>query len=61
MSGVVEHNGYYFWSNVNVVYDRIWDFLQEKFPDEIIFPELFKVDFVVYTERFSEFMDCFQL
>lgn len=51
MSGVVEHKGYYFWSNVDIVYDRVWDFLHEKFPDEIIFPELFHVDFVVLNKN----------
>ena len=51
MSGVVEYKGYNFWSNVDVVYDTVWDFLQEKFPDEIVFPELFSVDFVVLNEN----------
>ena len=51
MSGVIEFKGYNFWSNVDVVYDGVWDFLQEKFPDEIIFPELFGVDFVVLNKN----------
>lgn len=51
MSGIVEFKGYNFWSNVNVVYDRVWDFLQEKFPDQIIFPELFSVDFIVLNKN----------
>ena len=51
MSGIVEHKGYNFWNNVDVVYDIVWDFLQEKFPDEIIFPELFGVDFVVLNKN----------
>lgn len=51
MSGVVEYKGYNFWNNVDVIYDRVWDFLQETFPDEIIFPELFGVDFVVLNKN----------
>lgn len=51
MSGVIEHKGYNFWSNVELVYDRVWDFLQETFPDDIIFPELFSVDFVVLNKN----------
>lgn len=51
MSGVIEYKGYNFWNNVNVVYDTVWDFLQEKFQDEIIFPELFGVDFVVLNKN----------
>lgn len=51
MSSIIEHHGYIFWRNIEVVENYVWDFLQKKFPDSIIFPELFGADFVILKEN----------
>jgi len=47
LNGICKVKGYTFWHNVDVVKDRIWDYLELKFEDDVIFPELFGADFVV--------------
>ena len=51
MSGIIEFKGYSFWKNIDVVHDKIWSFLTNKFSDSIIFPELFGVDFFIVNEN----------
>jgi|GEM_PF-3423221 len=51
MSGIIEFKGYTFWHNVDVVEDYVWNYLENRFPDSIIFPELFGADFVVLNEN----------
>lgn len=51
MSGIIEFKGYTFWHNVDVVENYVWDYLENRFPDSIIFPELFGADFVVLDEN----------
>jgi len=51
MSDITEFKGYNFWHNVDVVENYVWDFLENRFPNSIIFPELFGADFVVLNEN----------
>ena len=51
MFGVTKFKGHTFWHNVGVVENYVWDYLENRFPDSIIFPELFGVDFVVLGEN----------
>lgn len=51
MSDIIEFKGYTFWHNVDMVENYLWDYLENKFPDSIIFPELFGADFVVLNEN----------
>jgi hypothetical protein len=51
MNGICEYRGYTFWHHVEVVEEKIWDYLELTFPDRIIFPELFGADFVIMGEN----------
>lgn len=51
IDGVVTHGDYIFWHNANVVYDNIFRFLKEKFPEKIILYEFDNVDMFVFDER----------
>lgn len=51
MSGIAEFKGYTFWHNVGVVENYVWDYLENRFPDSIVFPELFRADFVLLNEN----------
>lgn len=51
MSDIIEFKGYNFWHNVDVVENYVWDYLENRFPDSIIFPELLGADFVVLKEN----------
>lgn len=51
VSGVVNHNGYNFWCDVNITYDYIFFFLKDRFPENLIMPEFNNIDLFVLGER----------
>lgn len=51
IDGVVIHGDYKFWHNAKVVYDNIFQFLKERFPEKIITYELDNTDMFIFDER----------
>ena len=51
MSGIIELKGYTFWHKVDVVSDYVYDFLEEKFNEDIVFPELFSANYFILGEN----------
>ena len=51
VSGVVAHNGYTFWCDVNITFDYIFSFLKERFFEHLIIPEFNNIDIFVFGER----------
>lgn len=49
--GIVEYKGYLFWHHVKVVKENVWKFLENKFPEYIVYPEMFRADFFILNEN----------
>lgn len=49
--GLVSCNDYIFWCNVNIVFDHIFHFLTDIFPESLITSEFNNIDIFVFGER----------
>jgi hypothetical protein len=47
----INNHKYIFWSHTEIVREKIWDFLQNTFPDSLVFPELLRADFVIVPDN----------
>lgn len=50
---IKKNNGkiFRFWTNVGVVFDYVWSYLLEKFPDDILLPEVDRIDIMNLTKN----------
>lgn len=49
--GLVTCNEYIFWCNVNIVFDHVFHFLKDTFPQYLITSEFNNIDIFVFGER----------
>ncbi len=50
---IKKNNGkiFRFWTNVEIVFDYVWAYLLEKFPDDILLPEVDRIDIMNLTKN----------